>query len=136
MLTILTIAVFLMAAFDARLTARRISAYGPKVELNEAIANLSTRIGSEGAALLGIMLPNAIIIGLCYAANWPTVLAILAGFKIRYFWNQIQSLKFEKQIKAITKELNLRGAERQPSTLNDADASSSSHGSPNSSDSK
>lgn len=133
MITILAIAVFLMAAFDARLTARRIEKYGTKVELNEAIAKLSTRIGSEAAALIGIMVPNAILIGVAYSLDAKLLMAGLVGFKLRYFWNQIQSLKFERNALAIAREINSRAAVQDNPPPASSQSDDSSLGGPKSS---
>ena len=134
-LYLLALAVFAMAAFDARLTARRISDYGPGIELNSVIASLSTKIGSEGAALIGIMIPNALAIALSIHYNWGIFLGGLVGFKLRYFYNQIQSLRVKKFLREVKADINSKSSGPSacsPSQATDEE-SVSSHDGPKSS---
>ncbi len=108
MLTFLAIAVWLMACFDARLTMRRLRDYGESVENNPVVRYFSTQSGPELAALAGIVFPNTIIVATCFTFGLKTFLAALFGFKIRYFYNQLLSLKWEKEAKEMTKYINSR----------------------------
>jgi hypothetical protein len=104
---------FALAAFDGGLTRRRINDYGVRVELNRAIQLICLRLGVEAGVLLGIMIPVAAQTILFYWLNWPIAFALLIGFRLKLFLIQWQSLIFEKQIRAIKRELN-RGGRSDP----------------------
>src|SRR5437879_619164 len=90
-----------IGAFDAYLTQRRMKDYGFDIELNKAIRWIATQTGPETAAYIGIIIPTFLqsLVGLAF--NLPSALALLVGFRARFFWTQWQSLKFEKQAKIL-----------------------------------
>jgi hypothetical protein len=103
---ILALTIFALACFDARLTVRRINKYGVSVENNGGIKYLSTLSGPELATLVGVVIPNVFIVSLCFVFGWKTFLAGLLGFKLRYFYNQCLSIRFEKEAKKLKNKIN------------------------------
>lgn len=88
---------FLLAIFDTWLTARRIRDYGVKVETNGLIRFLSTHVGPELGALLGVTIPAAMWTYLLVDLHLPVALALLVGWNLKRFDRQLASLEFEKK---------------------------------------
>lgn len=98
---------FLLSAYDAYLTNRRMKAFGSNIELNGLIKYLSTPLGPELASVIGVLGP---CVGwtfiLCYF-NLPVALALLVGFGVKRFEIQIASRVYERstlQIQKMMKE--------------------------------
>lgn len=97
---------FLIGAFDTYLTQRRITDYGVEVELNNLIRWMSTCLGPQVAAILGVMLPTTLWTYLLYYFNLPIMLALLTGFNLKRFEIQVASLFFEHRAKNIQKMID------------------------------
>lgn len=118
------IILFLLAAFDAWLTAQRITRYGLKVELNAAIRWLASKFGPELGAFIGVAAPATAVVGVSLMFHLQWVLALLVGFRARAFFVQIESMVFEKQIKEFAASINAAsssGSHRPPSTVAPSD---------------
>lgn len=124
MLLLLAAINFLLASFDAWLTRRRIRDFGVSVELNPGIRWLSTRLGPEVGAFIGILGPTAAQTIIFVSFGWPIPLAILIGLRLRLFYIQLLSLKFEKQVKQYIADYNL-GRSSQPPSAGSPDDSGS-----------
>ena len=83
------------------------SEYGVWIELNKTIQKLSTSLGIDSGVFLGIMIPVAAQTILFYWLNWPVAFGLLIGFRFKLFITQLYSLQFEKQLKAVKKQLEL-----------------------------
>jgi len=125
---------FLLGAFDAYITQRRIRDYGVHVELNGIIRWLATHLGPYLASLIGVLGP---CVGWTYiftALELPIPLAILIGFNLKRFHIQLSSLQFEREARALKAELDKRNGE---AALNppesDVSTSPSTNASPSSS---
>src|SRR6266550_5055628 len=94
---------FLLGAYDAWLTQKRMKAFGVNFELNKLIKVLTTRIGPDLAAVIGVLGP---CVGwtfiLCYF-NLPVALALLVGFGVKRFEIQIASRAYEQSALQIQK---------------------------------
>jgi hypothetical protein len=77
------------------------------IELNRVIHYLCKVCGIELGIMLGLMLPAACLTYLFYKLNFTVGFALLVGFRIKLFINQLQSFKLEKLILA---QLGGRGA--------------------------
>jgi hypothetical protein len=120
MLVILAIVLFLLSGFDAWITQSRIRKYGPTVELNRAISKLSTVVGPELGAILGVMVPSTALIVLCLMAHLQWVLGMMIGFRLRAFFVQVESIVFEKQIREFAdslKSASISGSHAHPSCV-------------------
>jgi hypothetical protein len=119
--TTFAIIYFLLSAFDSWLTAQRINRYGINVEFNSGIRFLSKKIGPELGAIVGVMAPATALIALAVLAHLQWVLPLLVGFRLRAFFNQCESLKFECDIKKFAAEINAASSSeserRPPSTV-------------------
>jgi len=71
MLLFLAFTYFSLCTFDSWITRKRLIHYGPQVEGNEVIRNLSTKMGPEVATYVGIILPSILITLVLVALNWP-----------------------------------------------------------------
>ena len=109
MLFYLALINFGLAVFDAWLTRRRILRYGVQVEGTSYIKPLVTDLGVETGVGLGILLPAFLTTLIFVALDWPIALALLVGYRTRYFIIQIQSMLFEREARKLQKEINLRG---------------------------
>jgi hypothetical protein len=99
---------FLLGAFDAYITQRRLRDYGPSVELNSIIRYMATHLGPYLASIIGVLGP---CIGWTYiftVLNQPVFLAVLIGFNLKRFEIQWASLRFEAQARALKAELAKR----------------------------
>lgn len=95
LLLILTIINFLLGGFDAWLSLRRMRLFGLAVELNDAIRWLSAILGKEFGVVLGIAVPVTAQCVLCLMFHWTIILALLVGFRVRLFVDQLNSFKLE-----------------------------------------
>lgn len=103
--TIFAVILFLLCAFDAWLTQRRIGRYGVSVELNRGIRWLSEKIGPELGSIIGVMAPATALISIGVLAHLQWVLSMMIGFRARMFFNQVESVVFEKQIEEFRRTL-------------------------------
>lgn len=97
---------FLLGAYDAWLTQRRMKSFGPNFELNRLIKGISTHLGPELAAVIGVLGP---CVGWTYIFsyfNLTWALALMVGFNLKRFEIQLSSAVFEKQAKQIQKMIN------------------------------
>jgi hypothetical protein len=123
---ILSILIFALMSYDVHLTTRRIKDYGPQVELSPSVQMLARRFGAEWATLISVAIPNILLLFVLNYFEATTCLGFILGFKLRFFYNQIESLKFEKDAKAVAKLINSRGGVLPPPSQHiDANASSS-----------
>jgi hypothetical protein len=106
MLAVLTILCLLLAAFDCVITEKRIRKYGVQVELNAGIRWLATKLGAPMGSYIGVLLPAVAFIAVCISFRAPSVLALMVGFRGRAFFNQVESVIFEKQITEFAKSLH------------------------------
>jgi hypothetical protein len=103
---ILVAIIFLLVIFDSKITARRINEFGSCVEVNRGLRWLSQKTNPEVATILLLLAPNAFWCMLFYKLGLTWALGMLAGFKLRFWFNQLESLSFEKQAKAIKELIN------------------------------
>jgi len=111
MLLFLAFTYFSLCTFDSWITRKRLIHYGPQVEGNEVIRNLSTKMGPEVATYVGIILPSILITLVLVALNWPIALSGLIGYRVRMFINQFQSLQFEKEVRRFKENINRNSQE-------------------------
>jgi len=97
---------FLLGAYDAWLTQRRMKAFGVNFELNRLIKALSTHLGPELAAVIGVLGPCVGWTYIFFYFNLPWALALMVGFNLKRFEIQLSSAVFEKQAGQIQKMLN------------------------------
>ena len=100
-LQILAATNFLLGAYDAWLTQHRIKAFGKGFELNGLIKVLSTHLGPDLAAVIGVLGP---CVGWTYIFtyfNLTWALALMVGFNVKRFEMQLSSRVFEKQATAL-----------------------------------
>ena len=105
-----------LGLFDGWLTRKRILTYGPDVELNAAICNLSKKLGPEIPVLFLIILPTTIYSGLGLYFHLTWVLALLVGFRLRMFYFQLLSILLERRLRRLKKELAKSSAGGQGDT--------------------
>lgn len=101
---------FLLGAYDAWLTQRRIKLFGKGFELNRLIKELSTLMGPETAAIVGVLGP---VVGWTYILsyfNLTWALALLVGYNLKRFELQLSSAVFEKHAREIQKMLKEFGS--------------------------
>jgi len=132
LIKIFAAAIFGLTVFDTYLTRRRIKDYGIEVEINPGIRYLSTLFGSEISTLLLLLIPSLLWIYLGIQFNLVGFLGFLAGFKLRFFYNQLESLAFEKEAKAIQKLINLRSRALPSQSKSEQDSDPSQTGPTNS----
>ena len=99
MLSTLAILFFILIVFDAAFTRRRMRMFGLNVELNPIIKNMCAILGVELGVTLSMVVPAAALTYLLYMTHFQVGLALLIGFRARLTYVQLQSVKFEKQIK-------------------------------------
>src|SRR5258708_18403221 len=97
---------FGFAAFDGWLTQRRMTDYGPDVELNGLIVKLSKLFNPQVAAFLVCILFASAQSVLFFQLGWLAPLAFLTGFRFKLFIGQIQSLFFEARLKEFQELIN------------------------------
>jgi hypothetical protein len=98
---------FLLGSYDAWLTQKRMKAFGKQFELNSLIKLLSTLLGSDLAAVIGVLGPCVGWTIILTFFNLPWALALLVGFNAKRFEIQLQSRAYEKaalQIQRMMKE--------------------------------
>jgi hypothetical protein len=128
---ILAAANFLLGCYDAWLTQHRIKAFGKGFELNRLIKGLSTLLGPQFAALIGVLVP---VVGWTYIFTYFNLLwalALMVGFNAKRFEMQLSSRVFEKQATAMKKmmdEIGRTEATLPSSELTDKDARSNFEG--------
>jgi hypothetical protein len=125
MILYLAILNFLLGAFDAYVTRRHIARYGVQVESNQFIVWLSTRLGPELAAIIGILCPTALWTLLLGGIGASVPLAILVGYNLRRFVLRLSTLKFELDLLKLKKKL-ASGEATLPSDSNESKPEASS----------
>jgi len=96
-------------------------AYGLSVELNPLIVKLSDTLGIEFGTLIGIMGPASALILLCLWTHFQVGLAFMLGMRAKMFFNQVQSIMFERQLKEFKRSLDIHGVRAlPPARLSDA----------------
>jgi hypothetical protein len=104
--------------------------YGDAIEVNGFIKYLSTKLGPDFAAYIGTAGAALVQNGICLAGGWALPLAFLTGVRFKLWTYQVQSLIFEKKLRAFKAHLDKVGAE-QSATLPDSDVeTSTSHSAP------
>jgi len=126
----LALANFALGVFDGWLTQRRMTDYGPEVELNSLIVSLAKIFNPQVAVLVVCILFAGAQSLLCTLMDWPSALAFLVGFRFKLLIGQVQSLFFEAQLKKFTKMLEEKqklegGVMRPPSPHSDSQESPS-----------
>ena len=97
---------FLLGTYDTWLTRKRMKAFGDNFELNGLVKRLSTHLGPDLAASIGVLGP---VIGwtyIFYYFNLPVFLALMVGFGLKRFEIQLASRVYEKNILQIRKMMN------------------------------
>lgn len=92
---------FLLGAYDAWLTQKRIKLFGKGFELNRLIKILTTHTGPETAAIIGVLGP---VVGWTYILsyfNLTWALALLVGYNLKRFELQLSSAVFEAHAREI-----------------------------------
>ncbi len=105
-LQVLATANFLLGAYDAWLTQKRMKAFGVNFELNKLIKVLSTRLGPDLASVIGVLGP---CVGWTYIVcyfNLPIPLALMVGFGLKRFEVQLASRVYEKNALKIQKMMH------------------------------
>jgi hypothetical protein len=103
---------FLLALFDAQLTARRMHQYGDQIEVNGFIKYLSTKLGPDFAAYIGTAGAALVQNWVCLSLGLGLPLAFLTGVRFKLWTFQVQSLIFEKKLRAFKMHLDkVRAAE-------------------------
>lgn len=110
----LALILVVLAMFDSWLTAKRIRRYGRAVELNGAIRRLAKWLGPEVGAGVGIFFPTLCLIDLCVLFHLTWVLGVLVGARGRFFYTQLQSLQFEKQVTELAARLKAASTSPDP----------------------
>jgi hypothetical protein len=87
------LACFVLAVIDAKFTKDRINKYGVDIEINKGIRTLAKYIGSEASALVCTVGPTVFWSSFFYNMQWHIPLGMLAGFKLRYWFNQLEAKK-------------------------------------------
>ena len=105
MLAALAILFFVLVAFDAVFSIRRMKLFGLNVELNSLVKNACALLGIEAGVFLTMLIPAAALTLLLYKTHFQVGFALLVGFRARLSYIQIQSLKFEKQIRQFKEQL-------------------------------
>lgn len=105
-LQVLAASNFLLGAYDAWLTRRRMKAFGKNFELNQLIKVLSTHLGPDLAAVVGVLGPCVGWTFIFTFFNLPWALALLVGFNAKRFEIQLQSRVYEKSALKIQKMMN------------------------------
>jgi hypothetical protein len=105
---------FLLGAYDAWLTQRRMRAFGVNFELNRLIKAISVHLGPELAAIIGILGPCVGWTYIFFYFHLTWTLALMVGFNLKRFEMQLSSAVFEKQVKEIQKALNGIGSKSAP----------------------
>lgn len=116
---------FLLGVYDAYLTNRRMRAFGKNFELNKLIKGLSTHLGPELAAVIGVLGPCVGWTFIFSYFNLPWALALMVGFNAKRFEIQLSSAAYEKsalQIQKMMDDFGHRGATLPPSEVTDKDA--------------
>lgn len=95
---------FAFASFDAWLTRRRVNDYGIAVELNPSIRKAYACFGDIGLVVMiaGMAAIQSAVFS-SFHLDW--VLGILIGIRGKLFLIQLQSIQFEKQVKAFKASL-------------------------------
>jgi hypothetical protein len=127
---------FLLALFDAQLTARRMHQYGDQIEVNGFIKYLSTKLGPDFAAYIGTAGAALVQNGICLSLGLGLPLAFLTGVRFKLWTFQLQSLIFEKKLRKFKEHLDKVGAEKSATLPDSADDSATSHSAPSSSKDK
>lgn len=104
LLKILVVSYFAVSCFDAWLTNARMHRYGIDVELTSTIRKLAKAVNIETAIVAGILVPSAAMCALCLIFRTPTLMGLLLGFRLNFFYVQLQSLIFEAQLKKFKRE--------------------------------
>lgn len=87
---------FALGVYDAYITQRRIKLFGVNFELNKLIKSVSTHLGPELAAIIGVLGP---CVGWTYIFtyfNAAIPLALMVGFGLKRFEMQLSSRAYEK----------------------------------------
>lgn len=99
-------------------------AFGKNFELNRLIKLIATHAGPELAAVIGVLGP---CVGWTYIFtyfNLPWALALMVGFNLKRFEQQLSSAVFEKEARKIQRMINdfgRQGATLPPSESTDKD---------------
>jgi hypothetical protein len=123
-LQILAACNFFLGSYDAWVTQHRMKLFGKNFELNRLIKSLSTHLGPEIASVIGVLGP---CVGwtyiFCYF-NLLWALALMVGFNLKRFEQQLTSVAFEREARKIQKMINEFGASN-PSTLHGGESTPS-----------
>lgn len=104
MLLALALIYYSLVAFDAVFTMRRMKKFGLAVELNSLVKNACALLGIEFGLFATILAPASALSLLLLWTHFQVGFALLIGFRARLSYIQIQSLKFEKDIRTFCKE--------------------------------
>lgn len=90
-----------LAIYDALFTRERILKYGPKIETNAAVRWMAEKIDVDVALSVGVLLPATIVSVTSFEYHLTWVLGIFVGFRVRMFYNQLLSRKYENEIQKL-----------------------------------
>ena len=93
---------------------RRMKLFGLNVELNPFVKNTCALLGIELGILLTLLIPATALALLFLWTHFQVGFALLIGFRARLSYIQIQSLKFEKQIREFKKSLDSAAVKSTP----------------------
>lgn len=97
---------FFLSAYDAWLTQKRMKAFGNNFELNKLVKVLSTRLGPELAAAIGVLGPCVVWTYIFFYFNLPVALAIMVGYGFKRFELQLASRVYEQKVLEMTRMIN------------------------------
>jgi hypothetical protein len=106
MLATLVIICLLLASFDCVLSENRIRKFGVKVELNSGIRWLVGKLGIPIGCYVGVLMPAVAFLVLCIIFKAAIPLALMVGFRGRAFFNQVESVIYQKEILEFAKSLH------------------------------
>jgi len=129
---LLTLLIFLFVVYDAKLTIRRINEYGLDVEINKGIRAWAKKFGPEIGVPILLFGPTLFWVLIAVKFNLIGFLGLIAGFKLRYFFNQLESAQFEREAKAIRDVINSRSRALPSQSKSEQDSDPSQTGPTNS----
>lgn len=114
MLLALALIYYGLVCFDAVFTGRRMKKFGLNVELNQFVKWMCSTCGIEFGLLATMCAPASLLALFLLKTHFEVGFALLIGFRSRLSYIQIQSLKFEKQIREFKKSLDSAAVKSTP----------------------
>jgi hypothetical protein len=80
--------------------------FGKNFELNRLIKAVATHLGPEIASVVGVLVPCVGWTFIFSYFNLPWALALMVGFNLKRFEQQLTSIAFEREARKIQKMIN------------------------------